>query len=126
VMQTFIRVRWAWITMLATQLFLTSLFLISVVIETWIARARILKGSTLATMCALNPIARAAVGPHGADDLEELNKRAGKQRVMLNCTASGHELLLAGEGISTVRSKMRRREHDLDLPIGPGNFGIGV
>src|SRR5687767_12352007 len=72
--QAFIRVRWGWITMLITQLVLTSLFLVSVVIETWIARVQILKGSTLATMCALDGAARNIVG--GISDLNAMKERA--------------------------------------------------
>lgn len=76
--------------MLAAQLFLTSLFLVSVLIETWIARVQILKGSTLATMCALDSAARNAVG--GIGQLAELDKRAKSLGVALD-HVSGQDLL---------------------------------
>ncbi|KAB5575307.1 hypothetical protein GE09DRAFT_1091628 [Coniochaeta sp. 2T2.1] len=72
--QTYVRIRWGWITLLAAQLFLTSLFLIAIVVETHVARVQVLKDSTLATMCALDGPTREQLG--GLGDFKAVRERA--------------------------------------------------
>lgn len=92
-LQTYARVRWGWTTLLAAQLFLTSLFLVAIVIETRLARVQILKGSTLATMCALDGTARGSIG--GISDFKVLNDAAQKLGVKLERGSAGTAIWLA-------------------------------
>ncbi|KAH8904299.1 hypothetical protein BR93DRAFT_984831 [Coniochaeta sp. PMI_546] len=92
-LQTYARVRWGWTTLLAAQLFLTSLFLVAIVIETRLARVQILKGSTLATMCALDGTARDSIG--GISDFKVLNDAAQKLGVKLERGSAGTAIWLA-------------------------------
>ncbi len=91
--QTYASVRWGWITLLAAQLFLTSLFLVAIVIESRLARVQILKGSTLATMCAPNGMARGSIG--GIRDFKALNERAQVLGVNLERGSAGTAIWLA-------------------------------
>jgi hypothetical protein len=91
--QTFVLVHWRWIALLAVQLVLASLFLIAIIVETRVARLQILKGSTLATMCALDGAARDAVG--GIGNFDGMRKKANALGVRLERGASGTALWLA-------------------------------
>ncbi len=78
--------------MLATQVVLTTLFLILTVTTTYRAQMQVLKCSSLATLCALDKETREQVG--GIEDINVLKKRAKKIKVNLERGESGAALWL--------------------------------
>jgi hypothetical protein len=99
--------------LLATQLFLTSLFLIAIVVETRLAHVQILKGSTLATMCALNGTARGSVG--GISDFKALNERA---RLLVSSLSVGVRGQVSGwhRGVGSI--ELLREIRSIERGIG--------
>jgi hypothetical protein len=85
--QTLIRIRWPYISFLAVQLGLTIIVLLFTIVATHRSRMQILKGNSLATMCALSQGAKTKVG--GMEDIEGLKKRAKGMRVGLERGADG-------------------------------------
>ncbi|KAK3384718.1 hypothetical protein B0T24DRAFT_609357, partial [Lasiosphaeria ovina] len=53
--QTFVHVRWSWLTLLAGQLVLAFVFFVSTIVATSRLGAQVSKSSVLATIFALNP-----------------------------------------------------------------------
>lgn len=85
--QVFVRIRWGWLAMLATQLFLTAVFLVLTIVATRAERLQIIKGSNLAALCAMDPATRRHVG--NIDDLDALTQRAKTLRVRIERGSSG-------------------------------------
>jgi hypothetical protein len=79
--QTLIHIRWLYISFLAIQLGLTIAVLLFTIVATYRSRIQILKGNSLATMCALSQGIEAELG--GMEDIERLKKRAKGIRVGL-------------------------------------------
>jgi hypothetical protein len=79
--QTIIHIRWPYISFLAIQLGLTIIVLLFTIIATYRSRIQILKGDSLATMCALSPRVKAKLG--GVDDMKTLKSKAKRMRVRL-------------------------------------------
>jgi hypothetical protein len=79
--QTLIRIRWPYLSLLAAQLGLTIIVLLFTIIVTYRSRMQILKGNSLATMCALSQRVKAELG--GMEDMERLKRRANGMRVAL-------------------------------------------
>lgn len=78
--------------LLAAQIALTTIFLALTILETRRKRARILKGSSLATLCALDERTKQHVG--GIDDLERVKQKAQSVGVRLESGPSGSGLWL--------------------------------
>jgi len=78
--------------LLEAQIALTTLFLALTILETHRKRAQILKGSSLATLCALDEQTRQHVG--SINDLEMVNRKAKSVGVRLEVGASGTGLWL--------------------------------
>lgn len=91
--QTFVDIRWGWLSLLMVQLALASLFLVATAVKTHIAKVQILKGSALATLSGLDRAARESFG--GMNDYESLTKRARTLNVRLEQGPSGTALWLA-------------------------------
>ena len=85
--QTLIRIRWAYISLLAVQLGLTIIVLLFTIVATYRNRMQILKGNSLATMCALSQGVKTELG--GMEDMERLKRRAKGMRVGLERGADG-------------------------------------
>src|SRR5438552_15684080 len=85
--QTLIHIRWPYISFLAIQLWLTIIILLFTIIATYRSRIQILKGNSLATMCALSQSVKAKLG--GLDDMEGLRSKAKTMKVMLERSADG-------------------------------------
>jgi hypothetical protein len=79
--QTLIRIRWPYISFLAVQLGLTIIVLLFTIVTTYRSRMQILKGNSLATMCALSQGVKTELG--GIEDMERLKRRAKGIRVGL-------------------------------------------
>lgn len=77
-----VRVRWAWLALLAVQLVLVVVFLAGTVIATHRKRVQILKNSTVATLFALNDGMKDGLGP--ARNVGELSSMVEGIRVKLN------------------------------------------
>ena len=74
--QTFVKVRWGWLAMLAAQLVSTGAFLAATAGITARARMQVVKSSSLAAVCALDEATRrkgAAAAGHG-DDVRDLRR----------------------------------------------------
>ena len=78
--------------MLASQLFLTVVFLILTMVVTYTERIQVIKGSSLAPLCAMDWATRQYVG--GIDDLDALNQKVKILRVRLERGSSGVALWL--------------------------------
>ncbi len=85
--QTFVAVRWGYVSLLAAQLSLVLVFFVATVAQTYASRMQILKGSAFATMCALDGDTRAALG--SIDELGALGRRAGALKVRLQRGGAG-------------------------------------
>src|SRR5277367_149917 len=79
--QTLIRIRWPYISLLAVQLGLTIIVLLFTIVATYRSRMQILKGNSLATMCALSQGVKNELG--GMEDMKRLKIRARGMRVAL-------------------------------------------
>jgi hypothetical protein len=86
-LQTLIRIRWPYISFLAGQLGLTIIVLLFTIVATYRSRMQILKGSSLATMCALSQGVKYDLG--GMEDMERLKSRAKGIKVGLERGADG-------------------------------------
>jgi hypothetical protein len=85
--QTLIHIRWPYISLLAVQLGLTIIVLLFTIVTTYRSRIQILKGNSLATMCALSQEVKTELG--GMEDMERLKRRAREVRVGLERGADG-------------------------------------
>jgi hypothetical protein len=85
--QTLIRVRWPYISFLAGQLGLTIIVLLFTIVATYRNRMQVLKGNSLATMCALSQRVKTQLG--GMEDMKRLKKRANGMKVVLERGADG-------------------------------------
>jgi hypothetical protein len=72
--QTLIHIRWPYVAFLAIQLCFTIIVLLCTIIATYRSRIQILKGSSLATMCALSQRVKTELG--GVEDMNRLEKKA--------------------------------------------------
>ncbi|KAK4162908.1 hypothetical protein QBC43DRAFT_379646 [Cladorrhinum sp. PSN259] len=90
--QSFVKVHWEWMAMLATQLVLAGVFLGVTVGVTYRARMQVLKGSSLATLCALDQGATREF--EGVRDLNGLQNWAKGVEVRLE----------RGEGVVKLRT----------------------
>jgi hypothetical protein len=98
-LQTLIHIRWPYISFLAIQLSLTIIVLLFTTIATYRSRIQILKGSSLATMCALSQNVKAQLG--GVDDMEGLRSKAKTIRVVLKRNADGEVRALDAAPLSS-------------------------
>jgi hypothetical protein len=85
--QTLINIRWLYISFLAAQLGLTIIVLLFTIVATYRSHTQILKGNSLATMCALSQEVKTELG--GMEDMERLKRRAKGVRVGLERGADG-------------------------------------
>jgi hypothetical protein len=85
--QILIRVRWAYMSFLGLQLGLTVVVLLFTIVATYRSRMQILKGDSLATMCALNETVKTELG--GIENMKELTRRAKEKNVGLDRGADG-------------------------------------
>jgi hypothetical protein len=99
--QTFVRIRWEYIGLLATQIALTSCFLAAVVIVTTTSGTQPLKGSSIMTMTALSDDTRRQL-VEKRDPAESLTERAERVEVRLEKEGEGQLRL------SMPRSKSRQ------------------
>jgi hypothetical protein len=90
--QIFVEIHWAYIVTLASQIFLTSLFLAGAMVLSHRSGMQILKGSSVAALSGLNREARQHMG--GISEFERLQRRAKQVRVRLETAASGTALWL--------------------------------
>ena len=72
---------------LAIQLGLSIIVLLFTIFATYRSRMQILKGDSLATMCALSERVRTELG--GMEDMKELKKRAKEKKVRLESASDG-------------------------------------
>jgi hypothetical protein len=72
---------------LAAQLLLAIIVLLFTIFATYRSRMQVLKGDSLATMCALSERVKSELG--GIDGMKELKKRAKEKRVKLEEGAYG-------------------------------------
>src|SRR5277367_2842452 len=86
-LQTLIRIRWPYISLLVVQLGLTIMVLLFTIVATYRSRMQILKGNSLATMCALSQEVKTQLG--GMEDMEALKIRAKETIVRLEMGADG-------------------------------------
>ena len=91
-LQTFVRVNWSYIAVLASQLLLSSVFLVATAASTAAAGLQVFKGSSLATMCGLDSDARQELGE--LRDFGTLEHRAPRMRVRLQRSGTGTALWL--------------------------------
>ncbi len=73
--------------MLVAQLSLVMLFFVATVAQTYMSRMQVIKGSTLATMCALDSETRAALGD--SKDPGGISRRAADMSVRLERGGGG-------------------------------------
>ena len=85
--QTLIHIRWPYISLLAAQLGLTIIVLLFTIVATYRSRLQVLKGSSLATMCALSQRVRTQLG--GMENMERLKERAQGTSVKLERGTDG-------------------------------------
>ncbi|KAH8887657.1 hypothetical protein GQ53DRAFT_749727 [Thozetella sp. PMI_491] len=85
--QTFIKIHWKWIGVLAAQIAATIIFLVSTVFVTHRSGTQVFKGSSIATMSALSDEARRHLGETG--DVKRMNRRAQRINVRLERGSSG-------------------------------------
>ncbi len=78
--------------MLASQLFLTAIFLVLTIAVTRAERIQVIKGSNLAALSALDPATRQHLGD--IDNLDALNGKAKTVKVRLERGSSGVALWL--------------------------------
>ncbi|KAK6823460.1 hypothetical protein PG987_013717 [Apiospora arundinis] len=81
--QTTVRVEWRWLGLLATQMFLSLLFLAVTVAQTKAAGVPIVKEDSLATLCGLSPETRALLLAAGADTKDGVQDAATKLKAKL-------------------------------------------
>ncbi|KAK3346472.1 hypothetical protein B0T25DRAFT_583661 [Lasiosphaeria hispida] len=81
-----VRVRWAWLALLAAQLLLAIVFLIGVIVTTHRDGVQVIKSSAIATLCVLEDGTKGRLGPVG--DVKQLSSLAGDVRVKLRCDGS--------------------------------------
>ncbi|KAB5566193.1 hypothetical protein GE09DRAFT_1284036 [Coniochaeta sp. 2T2.1] len=86
--QTFVRIRWEYIGLLATQIGLTSCFLVAMVVVTSFSGTQQLKGSSLVTMTALSDDTRRHLVEKG-DQEDQLKSRAERLTVRLQRDGNG-------------------------------------
>jgi hypothetical protein len=86
----YVSIQWPWLMFLGLELLLAAAFLLAIIMNTMATRTRILKGSSLATLCALDDATRQQLGHVG--DLEELQYRAEKMSVILERCPDGISL----------------------------------
>ena len=86
-LQTLIHIRWPYISFIAIQLWLTIIVLLFTIIATYRSRMEILKGNSLATMCALSQSVKAKLG--GVGDMEGLTSKAKTMKVKLERSEDG-------------------------------------
>jgi hypothetical protein len=103
--QIYVKIHWGWIALLASQLFLTTLFLVGTIAETFTARAPILKGSLLPTLCILDKESRKRLG--SVNDINKLNREARSLKVTLERQGSG---IVLRPGIQETEPKSSRRD----------------
>lgn len=101
--QTVVSIHWGYISMLAAQLMLASIFLAAAAASTYSHGVQIMKASPLATLCGLGQDTREALGD--LNEFEALKSRAAKAKVNLDRESSGAalSLRLAGPRQRTVR-----------------------
>ena len=97
-LQTLIRIRWPYISLLVVQLGLTIIVLLFTIVATNRSRMQILKGNSLATMCALTQEVKTKLG--GMENMERLKGRAKVMMVELERGADGKVMGLAEKGPS--------------------------
>lgn len=85
--QTIVHIRWGWLAFLASQLLFTFVVLVYTISLTRFSRVQVLKGSSLATMSALNVVARGRLGT--MENLDALKNRATDVKVKLERGNSG-------------------------------------
>jgi hypothetical protein len=117
--QVFVKVRWGWIALLASELVLTSLFLVATVAETFSARAPVLKGSSLPTLCILDKEARERLG--SVSDIETLRREARRLRATLDVSGSG---VVLGTGIQGARTESSRSGGIDQVPFDRESRGL--
>jgi hypothetical protein len=94
--QAFVEIHWEWLAMLASQLFLTAVFLILTMMVTHTERIQVIKGSSLAPFCAMDWATRQHLG--GINDLDALDQKSKELRVRLERGSSGVALWLCMQG----------------------------
>jgi hypothetical protein len=100
--EQFVHIRWAWMSLLITQLGLATLFLIATIVKTYVHRVQVLKGSALAMLGGLDAATRMDLG--GIDDMDRLKRKAGKLHVKLETHGgSGAALWLAKDRVDLTR-----------------------
>jgi len=77
----YVVIRWPWLSYLIVEVALSGIFLIAVTASAATTRACLLRGSTLATLCALDEPTRKSLGHIG--DYENLRRRGTTVRVRL-------------------------------------------
>ena len=77
----YVVIRWPWLSYLIVEVALSGVFLIAVTRSAATTRAGLLRGSTLATLCALDEPARKSLGHIG--NYEDLRRRGAAVRVRL-------------------------------------------
>ncbi|KAK0702798.1 hypothetical protein B0H67DRAFT_614110 [Lasiosphaeris hirsuta] len=81
-----VRVRWAWLALLAAQLLLAILFLIGIMVTTNRDGVQVIKSSAIATLCVLEDGTKGRLGPVG--DVKQLSTLAADVRVRLKYDGS--------------------------------------
>lgn len=80
-LQSIVEVRWGWLALLASQVALTAVVVAAMVRMTVSSGVQVLKDSSLATMCFLDPETRAALGP--VSDFRVVKEKAKSVKVVL-------------------------------------------
>jgi len=111
VKETFVRVRWGWITYMACEILLAAVFLTMTVLYTRRLNIQVLKSSPLATLLALNGEARSSLGAITTAKRVRSNARAVKVNLV------GNEI--AASELTTSPVAGTPKEDD-DLPFGRG------
>jgi hypothetical protein len=89
----YVQVIWPWLLFLVSELILAMVFLLATALMTRWAGMQVIKGSSLATMCALDDETRRHVG--WIYDFEDMKERAEHTNVKLETAPSGAALWLS-------------------------------
>ena len=81
--ETYIRVSWGWLTLIAVQLLMAVVVLALTIVETNRLQTKVLKNSPIATLVVLEDEARARMGGNDVVKYRQLEKRATKVTVRL-------------------------------------------
>ncbi len=88
----YVLIRWPWLCFLLSELAISGIFLTGTILASRSAKMQIIKGSSLATLCAVDEFTRSRLG--NITDLEGIGRKAAKTNVRMERAATGSGLWL--------------------------------